>query len=171
MFPLGASKTAVRPPSANDATVSVTVILPIWRVLFELTVRVESSVPAPAVVAAGIAWSIEVEPKVCGARIEPLGPMIDSTWLGMKLFTCTGRSKVTLNWLVESSVSRLALPVAGPTAVRLCEPLDVTVAFDESVIVVTLSTAAIVVPDAIPVPVTVSPANSPDVVPMPVTSA
>ena len=46
----------------------------IWSVLSELTVSVESSVPGPAVVAAGIAWSIEVEPKVCGPRIEPSGP-------------------------------------------------------------------------------------------------
>ena len=111
---------------------SVTVMSAIWRVLSELMVSVESSVPAPAVVAAGIAWSIEVEPKVCGLRIEPVGPMIDSTWLGVKLLTCIGRSKVTLNWLVVSSVSRLAVPVETcpevPTAwvVRTCGPLTIS---------------------------------------------
>ena len=55
MSPFGATRTAVRPESADDAMVSVTVMSAIWRVLFELTVSVESSVPGPAVVAAAIA--------------------------------------------------------------------------------------------------------------------
>ena len=54
-------------------------------------------------------------------------------------------------------------------ALRLWEPL--TVAFAESVMVVKLLTVRIVVPDGMPVPVTICPAISLAVLLMPVTDA
>ena len=131
--PFGATRTAVRPESCErrDAERDGDVGDLKCVVRIDGQRRVERA-GTPDVVAAGIVWSIEVEPKVCGPRIEPVGPMIDSTWLGVKLLTCTGRSKVTSNWLVESSVSRLPVPVETapevPTAwvVRTCGPLMIS---------------------------------------------
>ena len=67
--------------------------------------------PAPAGVAAGIDWPAVVGAKVCGPVIEPTGPMIESTWLAMKVLVWTGRSNVTLNWLSVSLLIRLSLVV------------------------------------------------------------
>ena len=68
----------------------------------ELMVRAEVRVPGPDLVAALIDWSTALEAKDCGAVIEPSGPMIDTTWLGVNVLTCIGRSKVTWYWLVVS---------------------------------------------------------------------
>ena len=57
-----------------------------------------------------------------------------------------------------------------PEALRTCGPLAVTFD-DESVMLIKLSTASIVVPNGIPIPVTGSPAKSAAVLAMPVTSA
>ena len=74
-------------------------------------VKVESSVPMPAEVAASIGWSTEVEPKDCGPVIEPFGPVIDRTWLGVNELTSIGRSKVTWYWLLVSLTSKSWLSV------------------------------------------------------------
>ena len=58
-------------------------------------------------VAAGITWPVLlVDGKYCGPEIEPVGPMIDSTWLGVKVLACMGRSNVTLRVLVVPLVIR-----------------------------------------------------------------
>ena len=107
---------------------SETVMSSILSVPPELMVTVESSVPGPAEVAAGIDWSTAVGAKACGPVIEPSGPMIDSTWLGVKVLVWIGRSKVTWNWLVVSLVSRSSVPVESwpevPTACveAICGP-------------------------------------------------
>ncbi len=77
----------------------------------ELMVTVESSVPGPAVVAAGIDWSAAVGAKDCVPVIEPSGPMIDTTWAGVKELVWIARSKVTWNSLVEELSSRSSVPV------------------------------------------------------------
>ena len=78
-------------------------------------VNVELSAPGlVALVAAGIVWPVLlVDGKNCGPVIEPVGPMIWSTWLGVKVLTCMGRSNVTLSVLVVPSVIRLSLPRAA----------------------------------------------------------
>ena len=50
----------------SDAMLSVTVMSAILRVLSELTVNVESSVPGPAWVAAGIDWSTGWDRRFAG---------------------------------------------------------------------------------------------------------
>ena len=55
-----------------------------------------------------------VDGKYCGPEIEPVGPMIWSTWLGVKVLACMGRSNVTLSVLVVPSVIRLPLRCCRP---------------------------------------------------------
>ena len=58
----------------------------------------------------------------------PSGPVIDTSWLGVKLLVWIGRSNVTSNWLAVSFISRLSVPVESwpdvPTAIveRTCGP-------------------------------------------------
>ena len=47
--------------------------------------------------------------KYCGPEIEPVGPMIWSTWLGVKVLTCMGRSNVTLSVLVGAVGDQVAV--------------------------------------------------------------
>ena len=78
-------------------------------------VNVESSVPGLVEVAAGMIWPVLlVDGKYCGPEIEPVGPMIWSTWLGVKVLTCMGRSNVTLSVLVVPSVIRLPSALSPP---------------------------------------------------------
>ena len=88
-------------------------------------VNVESSTPGLVeLVAAGITWPVLlVDGKYCGPEIEPAGPMIGSTWLGVKVLTCMGRSNVTLSVLVVPLVIRLLLPLPpGTEVLRTCGP-------------------------------------------------
>ena len=55
--------------------------------------------------------------KYCGPEIEPVGPMIWSTSLGLKLLTCTGRSNVKFIDLVVPLSTRLSFPVPVGTVV------------------------------------------------------
>ena len=55
-----------------------------------------------------------VDGKYCGPEIEPVGPMIWSTWLGVKVLACIGRSNVTFSVLVVPSVIRLPLALSPP---------------------------------------------------------
>ena len=103
--PSGAIRTPVSPEPDEDAMLSETVRFWMSSVPPELTVTVELSVPGPAGVAAGIDWLTADGRKLCGAVIEPVGPMIASTWPGVKVLTCIGRSKVTWYVLVVSLVS------------------------------------------------------------------
>ena len=122
IVPSGATRTAVSAESEVDAMLNSTVILAIWSVPPELIVSVELSVPGVVVeVAAGICTPWSVEAKLCGAMIEPSGPMIERTWPALNepgvgvapdaaVLTRIGRSKVTWNWLEVSFSSRLLLP-------------------------------------------------------------
>ena len=109
--PLGATRTAVSPASDVAPMLSETLRFWIWSVPPELTVTVEERVPGPAMVGAGIAWSTPVELKTSWPEIVPSGPVIDMTWLAVKVLVWIGRSKVTWNWLVVSLVSRSVDPV------------------------------------------------------------
>ena len=119
-MPSGAIKVAVSPASDAAAMLSDNDRSVILSVPPESITIVESSVPAPPAVATGIDWSTDVDAKVCGPVIEPVGPTIETTWDGVKLPTWIGRSKVTWNWLVVSLSSRLLAPVESwpevPTA-------------------------------------------------------
>ena len=67
----------MRSESGGNAALSSTVILAILNVPLKLgTVNVESSVPGPVAVAAGIVWPTLADGKYCGPEIEPVGPMI-----------------------------------------------------------------------------------------------
>ena len=91
---------------------SWTVILATLNVPLKLgMVSVESSVPGPVEFAAGIVWPMLSDGKNCGPEIEPVGPMICSTWPGVNVLACMGRSNVTLNVLVVPLVIRLSVPV------------------------------------------------------------
>ncbi len=62
--------------------------------------------------------------KVCGPVIGPAGPMICSTWAGVKLLTAIGRSNCTFIVLVVPSVIRLpaAAPPLGTDVLTTCGP-------------------------------------------------
>ena len=71
-------------------------------------VNVELRAPgAVGVVAAGMICPVLFEGKYCGPVIEPVGPMIWSTWLEVKLLVSMGRSNVTFIELVVPPVIRL----------------------------------------------------------------
>ena len=74
-------------------------------------------------VAAGMIWPVlVVDGKYCGPEIEPVGPMIWTTWPGVKVLTCIGRSNVTLSVLVVPSVTRLPAAAVAAAAPRWSRP-------------------------------------------------
>src|SRR5262249_49328683 len=115
--PSGAISTAESAESVWNAMLSPTVTLATLNVLFELgMVRGTVRTPGPEELAAGIAWAMASEAKGSGPVMGPTGRMIESTWSGVNVLTCIGRSNVTWNRLVLSFISRLSAPVEGPLA-------------------------------------------------------
>ena len=122
--PSGAIKVAARAESVGKAALSWTVSLATLNVPPKLgTVSVELSVPGTvAEVAAGIVWPRLSDAKNCGPETEPVGPMIWSTWPGVNVLTCMGRSNVTLNELLVPLTIRLSVPLEFGAETVVCGP-------------------------------------------------